>query len=212
MTSGRRSKEHRRQARQQARKVGHLAHARKLPEGGLRRFDGTTVDADAEVGTTIGWCATEADLTDARKQTHDALIKLMGGLRTGPVAWQWHTGEPAMAAIGEFMGSPEAQGSPVYANYYRQIRGKLREYGGYVVIAFAPGDKPTTRQWSCKVCGPHPDSTATWCAKGCGRDYQAMTLAEVCAAPDCGAAAVYLGQCHRHADEEFPDDRGVDVL
>lgn len=29
--------------------------------------------------------------------------------------------------------------------------------------------------WSCKACGPHPGSRATWCAKGCGSDYQEMT-------------------------------------
>lgn len=36
--------------------------------------------------------------------------------------------------------------------------------------------------------------------------------AETCAAPECGEPAVYLGLCHSHADEEFPDDRGVEVL
>ena len=32
----------------------------------------------------------------------------------------------------------------------------------------------TPEAWSCSHCGPHPDSTATWCAAGCGRDYNRM--------------------------------------
>lgn len=31
--------------------------------------------------------------------------------------------------------------------------------------------------WACSHCGPHPDSSAEWCAKGCGRDYNRMYLA-----------------------------------
>lgn len=26
----------------------------------------------------------------------------------------------------------------------------------------------------CSACGYHPDNTATWCAKGCGSDYNEM--------------------------------------
>lgn len=29
--------------------------------------------------------------------------------------------------------------------------------------------------WSCSRCGPHPDSTTSWCGAGCGRDYMMMT-------------------------------------
>ncbi len=31
--------------------------------------------------------------------------------------------------------------------------------------------------WSCGHCGPSPDNSATWCALGCGRDYNRMTKA-----------------------------------
>jgi hypothetical protein len=34
---------------------------------------------------------------------------------------------------------------------------------------------PSGALWSCSHCGPHPDSTANWCAAGCGSDYNRMT-------------------------------------
>lgn len=33
--------------------------------------------------------------------------------------------------------------------------------------------------WSCSHCGPSPLSRATWCARGCGRDYLEMSQVEV---------------------------------
>lgn len=30
--------------------------------------------------------------------------------------------------------------------------------------------------WACHSCGPHPESSGTWCASGCGSDYIAMTF------------------------------------
>jgi hypothetical protein len=48
--------------------------------------------------------------------------------------------------------------------------------------ALPPADATTERicvpsgaLWSCSHCGPHPDSTANWCAAGCGSDYNRMT-------------------------------------
>jgi hypothetical protein len=38
-----------------------------------------------------------------------------------------------------------------------------------------PASVPSGALWSCSHCGPHPDSTANWCAAGCGSDYNRMT-------------------------------------
>jgi hypothetical protein len=33
--------------------------------------------------------------------------------------------------------------------------------------------------WSCRICGPSPTSSATWCDRGCGSDYNQMTQVDV---------------------------------
>lgn len=37
--------------------------------------------------------------------------------------------------------------------------------------------------WSCKACGPSPESSGSRCGLGCGRDYNEMTLLDAWASP-----------------------------
>lgn len=130
MTSGRRAKANRRQARL----VGHPAHMRMVPhEETQRGWDGQHYE---DVATLVGWCADEEHLTEARGATHDALIDLMGDRRRGAVGWKWKTGQEARDLLNEFTTNETSQ--PLL-DHYRHLRGMLREYGGWIVVAYAPG-------------------------------------------------------------------------
>ncbi len=37
--------------------------------------------------------------------------------------------------------------------------------------------------WSCSHCGPSPTSRSMWCDKGCGSDYNQMTLIPIATTP-----------------------------
>lgn len=132
MTSGRRTKANRRQPRL----VGHPAHMRRAQPGERRRWDGLPLD---EMAVQAGWCATEAELTEARRATHDSLIAQLGPARRGGVSWMFETGEQAVALLDEVAKDPP---SSVHADYFRQMRACLREYGGWIVVAMAPGERP----------------------------------------------------------------------
>lgn len=94
---------------------------------------------DEHCGVLFGWCATKDDLPDARRQTHDLLIKLMGARRTGPVSWVWWTGDEAHQALDR---AAEGELRTEHLANYRQLRAHLREWGGYIVLATAPGTQP----------------------------------------------------------------------
>lgn len=92
---------------------------------------------DNRVGVLIGWAHTEADLPEARQATHDQLISLMGAGRTGGVTWRQATGTDALSML-----AAAAVDTPIDSelfDHYRRLRAMLREYGGWLVLASAPG-------------------------------------------------------------------------
>lgn len=92
-----------------------------------------------DYGIQLGWCESAADLDTVRRETHDTLIANMGHARTGGVSWSIVTGDDAFKRLSTlFEHSP----SPEHSESYRRIRGMLREYGGFLVIASAAGIKP----------------------------------------------------------------------
>lgn len=132
--NGRRAKE-RRRASAYVSRVGQPGHVVELPPGmPLPTWDGDE-STDINCAEMVGWCATEADIVNARKATHDALIAAVGDRRNGPVAWREATGADALALLNEIAVDPPSE---EHGNYYRQLRGKLREFGGYIVVALAP--------------------------------------------------------------------------
>jgi hypothetical protein len=103
---------------------------------------------EGEIAVMVGWCKTEADLPETRKQTHDRLIEMMGDRRTGGVTWRWWTGEQAVEALERL----KEGASGGLADYYRRISAHLREWDGFVVMASAPG-RPA---WVDEPIGRHP--------------------------------------------------------
>lgn len=94
---------------------------------------------DEEWGVQAGWCASDDELEEAKKQTHDRLISQLGARRRGGVRWIVLEGMPTRRKAGELMIgiAPDS----LHGHYYRRIQGLLREYGGLLVIAMAPGRK-----------------------------------------------------------------------
>ena len=90
------------------------------------------------IGVVAGWCETEADLLECRQATHDTLIQMMGALRVGGVTWRQVTGQDAYDTLD--LLSKDA--SRELLDYYRSVRAHLRERGGWVVVATAPGVLP----------------------------------------------------------------------
>jgi hypothetical protein len=86
-----------------------------------------------------GWCATEDDLPELRQGTHDTVIKLLGTRRTSGVRWVQFEGEEAYTHLERLV---EKCTDPKLLAMYRQIRGLLREHGGWVVTAMAEGSPP----------------------------------------------------------------------
>jgi len=89
------------------------------------------------IGVQLGWCATKADLEQAKRETHDVLIAQMGSQRVGGVSWMIATGEGALKILNDAW--PDADEAQEHHDYYRRIGAHLREYGGFLVVATAPG-------------------------------------------------------------------------
>jgi hypothetical protein len=114
------------------------AHARKqartLAKHPTARLP-VRLDPEANYGVVAGWCATDADLPEARKDTHDQLIALMGDNRAGPVQWQWWEGRDATETL-EAMKADTTDFE--LSELYRRMSGLLREQGGILLVAMAP--------------------------------------------------------------------------
>lgn len=115
-----------------------MSNGRARPANVHPRYDAAhRVCDDGELsGVQPAWCLDETDLDEARRLTHDGLVGAMGRMRTGPVSWRWYKGADANAAISSLMEDTDEN----MRTYLRAIRGKLREYGGLLVLATAPGD------------------------------------------------------------------------
>lgn len=94
----------------------------------------------------LAWCDGTPDaLDECMRTSHDKLIAMMGDLRTGGVRWQVSENvDHARTMCDLYVEGLGASMSEELGNYVRQIRGKLREYGGTVVMTMAPG-RPTVR-------------------------------------------------------------------
>lgn len=92
---------------------------------------------DDWVGVQLGWCATDDDLPECRQQTHDNLIRMMGGGRTGGVQWRQLQGGAALDFMESLKAGEDTQ--PALLVYYRQIVEFLQNDGGWLVVATADG-------------------------------------------------------------------------
>lgn len=115
------------------------AHHRREQRAAAKKAHRRTSDfdphGDDNYGTTIGWYANEADAEEARQSTHDTLITLLGDRRTGPVTWITHTGQEAV----DFVDMLAEGTTGAHAANYAEVRRHLTTWGGWVVLAIAPG-------------------------------------------------------------------------
>lgn len=112
----------------------HRAALRRAARLAARGHDGWE-------GFVVGWCDADEgpDYETALKGTHDALIKLMGTERVGGVGWQVVGLPQANDVLDTLTEGTETQ---ELLDHYRHLRALLREHGGYLVIARAPGIRP----------------------------------------------------------------------
>lgn len=94
-----------------------------------------------ELGVVIGW-ADNAHVEGAKTQTHDTLIELMGEARTGGV--RWYLIDDALAALAQ-LDRMRPGASPELLEVYDHVAGLVRELGGVLVIATAPGKAGWTK-------------------------------------------------------------------
>lgn len=74
---------------------------------------------------------------------------------------------------GEYVGADAVEGSDHGHTACFFVGWAIKRLRGLGVSV----TEPDLRQlWSCRSCGPHPESRSNWCAVGCGRDYNTMTL------------------------------------
>lgn len=127
-------------SRRASRRKGHRARPpRRRPHLELE----LALAGDDWYGVQPAWCAgLPADVAEAKRLTHDQLISTMGARRTGGVRWVVAGDVDESYRLVEIIASNEGAAAPLTeleGNYVRQLRAHLREYGGLIVVALAPG-------------------------------------------------------------------------
>ena len=91
----------------------------------------------------LAWCAIDPDsVEETKRTTHDAIVHLMGDRRSGPVQWRVLDPDEGNLALDAMIENPGVDPlTDELFNYYRQLRGCLREHGGFLIVASAPGRK-----------------------------------------------------------------------
>lgn len=90
---------------------------------------------DPVYGTVAAWAAEdEASQREGRRRSHDALLKIMGDRRAGPVSWHTWAGDEARAVLVRMRRGSTAE----LAAYYDALAAKLDAEGGVLIVAKAP--------------------------------------------------------------------------
>lgn len=93
-----------------------------------------------DIGVQAGW-APESELEPAKVSLAARLMLQLGDMRDGEVEWRWFDPELAGVVLDSLV---EDEVDEAVFNYYRSIRGRLREHGGLLVIAWARANVPST--------------------------------------------------------------------
>jgi hypothetical protein len=84
------------------------------------------------------------EIENLKKILHDRLIEMMGDRRRSGVRWVVTEGDDARDFLTA-LGKDNLAGTGVAWNdYVRQLRARLREYGGWIVGAVAEGEPPSS--------------------------------------------------------------------
>lgn len=105
-----------------------------------RRYGGRYHDLfDEHIAVLCGWSDVE-HVEEAKRKTHDTLIRMLGDNRTGSVSWRLIDDVPA--ALAQLERMREGADEP-HMELYDRLEALLREHGDVLVIATAPGRPPT---------------------------------------------------------------------
>jgi len=103
-----------------------------------RKAQHPEADLDQNWAIVAGWCAGEEELEKAKKLSHDAVIEQLGDRRTGGVQWNITWGLEATERLNMLTRDTSDE---IALSHYRRLRALIREHGGGIVIAMAPGGK-----------------------------------------------------------------------
>ena len=110
-----------------------------------RRAKAHRFPADDDILLIPAWCREASDLDHVKQETHDRVIARLGDRRTGGVRWKIAGPDQAdaYAALDHLAKRPENPDDVAHSEgwyeHIRRLRALVREYGGYIVIAMAPG-------------------------------------------------------------------------
>lgn len=91
---------------------------------------------DEQIAAITGWCDGPEKLEECKKQTHDAVISMLGDRRSGGVSWKI---VDVVDSALELLEKMRDGASEAHLEVYDHCAGLLREHGGILVIATAPG-------------------------------------------------------------------------
>lgn len=110
-----------------------------------RAVRATDADPRGYWETSTGWSPDEDGCEKVMVMTAKMVRERLGPRRTGEVQFTVVAGDQARAHLADLRSKlVELKGpeSEVMANHYRRIGAQLREYGGVVITALAPGFPP----------------------------------------------------------------------
>lgn len=108
-----------------------------------RRTDPFGGGHNDDIGVQLAWSPDAEHLDEAKRRTHDALIRMMGSARSGGVRWSITT---VPAALKNLQLLDEDASDEWQEKVGRPIRERLEEHGGFLVAAMAPGRAPGGRR------------------------------------------------------------------
>lgn len=92
--------------------------------------------------TKLAWARSAEDVDVAKQRLHDRLIAEMGDQRIGPVSWQVAEGATALAVLRIITDAEKRSCTKAELDEYGKVETLLRDEGGHLVIASAPGIPP----------------------------------------------------------------------
>jgi hypothetical protein len=88
-------------------------------------------------GVMCGWSEDQSRVEEVMKFTHDQLIVSMGARRCGGVKWMVQEGSVALMSLDTLR---EGASSEFLARVIDPIQDRLKEAGGFLVVAMADGE------------------------------------------------------------------------
>lgn len=95
---------------------------------------------DGDYAVVASWFESLTKLVEAEAETAAALTEMMGDHRESPVMFRWAAGDDAQMFLRQLLADNPPK---VLADHYQLLAARLRENGGYLIVALALGSPPS---------------------------------------------------------------------